>query len=63
MFDETEFQRFKETLDSDTRLKEIVDSAIAEAMHGKSEQWLLPYVNAPGLRSKPWKKAARPTRR
>jgi hypothetical protein len=59
MFNENDFRRFKETLESDARLKEIVDSAIAEAVHGKSEQWLIPYVNAPGLRGKPWKKTVR----
>jgi hypothetical protein len=59
MFNENDFQRFKETLESDARLKEIVDLAIGAAVHGKRRQWLIPYVNAPRVNEKPWKKSAR----
>jgi hypothetical protein len=59
MLNENDFQRFKEMLESDAKLKEIVDLATAEAVHSKRDQWLIPYVNAPGLKGKPWKKSAR----
>lgn len=59
MFNEDDFQRFKKMLEGDAKLREIVDLAIAEAVHGKQEQWLLPYVNDPGLKVKPWRQTAR----
>ena len=52
---EKEFQTFKEMLESDPKLKEIVDSATAESTQRERRPLRIPYVSAPRLTENAWK--------
>lgn len=54
--EEKEFLRFKEMLENDAKLKEIVDWVIANPVPQRERRRLLiPYVSAPRLTETPWK--------
>ena len=53
---EKEFRHFKEMLESDPKLKEIVDSATAAGSPQRERRPLrIPYVSAPALTENAWK--------
>lgn len=53
---EKELLRFKEMLESDPKLKEIVDWVTADpAQQRERRQLRIPYVSAPRLTESPWK--------
>jgi hypothetical protein len=49
-----EFRQFRELLENDPILKEIVDSTTSETMQQR-RHLLIPYVSAPPLVENPWK--------
>ena len=53
---EKDFLRFKEMLENDAKLKEIVDWVIAAPVPQQERRQLrIPYVSAPRLTETPWK--------
>lgn len=54
--EEKDFRRFKEMLENEPKLKEIVDAVVSEeATHARRRQLRIPYVSAPPLTERAWK--------